>query len=148
MIPALVAKVKAKGWVCTADGPGTTECRKPNDQDLISIRDGLSRDRTLVGSATLHTFSGGPGAYPQGEAEAMAKARADLPFVLAALFSDPGTRVQVGAWLKTAVPACSAPTTIGGYGVECSRPSAVHVGTGTKSITSWSIPITFSGRRV
>ncbi|TCC58555.1 hypothetical protein E0H73_24830 [Kribbella pittospori] len=141
-IPALVAKLKAKGWVCQADGPGSTECRKPNAQDLIRIRNGLARDKTLVGSVTLHTFSGGPGAYPRGQAQAVAKARADLPFLLAALFSDINTRAQVDAWLKTA-----APTTIGGYGVECSRPSAISVGTGKKSITSWSIPITFSGRR-
>lgn len=77
----------------------------------------------------------------------MAKARADLPFLLAALFSDTDTRAQVAGWLKTAVPACAAPTTIGGYGVECARPSAINVGTGKKSITSWSIPITFNGRR-
>ncbi|WP_406051119.1 hypothetical protein [Kribbella sp. NBC_00889] len=141
-----MAKIKAKGWTCKADGPGTTECRKPNDQDLISIRNGLARDKTLVGGVTLHTFSGGPGAYPQGQA--VAKARADLPFVLAALFSDTGTREQIAAWLTTAVPGCAAPTNIGGYGVECTRPSAITIGSGTKQVTSWSIPIMFNGRRV
>lgn len=146
-ITALVAKIKAKGWTCAPDGPGGTRCQKPNDQDLVKIHAALGRDRTLVGSVTLQAFSGGIGAYKQGEAQSIAKARADLPLVLTALFADAGVRAQLLAWSQTALPACTTRTKVNGYEADCSAPLAITInGKGNKkTITSWSVAVNFSG---
>ena len=147
-ISALSAKLRAKGWVCTARDDTSAECKKTNDQDTITINGGGARDKTLVSSLTLHSFSGGAGAYPQGKAQSVAKSRAELPFVVAALFSDAGVRGQVTTWLHTNVPDCGTEGTIEGYRVSCEKPSAMTVGAGTKTVTSWSIHVTFDGRRI
>lgn len=145
-VDALVAKINARGWKCAPDGPGAFECTKPNDQDTISVHNAVARDKTLVGDVTLHAFSGGRGEYPQGKAQAVAKARAGLPFVLAAAFTDTTVRAQLSSWVQSVLPACGASTTVDGYGARCDGPSAITIG-GKKPITSWSVHLTFSGRR-
>ena len=61
-ISALSAKLRAKGWVCTVRDDTSAECKKTNDQDTITINGGGARDKTVVSSLTLHSFSGGAGA--------------------------------------------------------------------------------------
>ncbi|MEV0798931.1 hypothetical protein AB0I34_14620 [Kribbella sp. NPDC050281] len=148
-LTAVMAQAKAKGYKCATDGADRYKCTKSKvtgrSEYELSLHSAL-RDDTVVGNFSFATYSTGDGSFPQGGPQSLAKLRADLPFVLAAMFPDEQVRTQVNAWVQQNLTVCPAPTTISGYEVSCSKPTQLSLTIGNKSATSWSADVSIFGR--
>lgn len=144
---ALQSALRAKGFSCWTDR-GDIECAKGKGDHIVHLQPAIG-DSKLIGSVTVHTFAGGPGRYPQGAGQAVARMRATLPIVLGVLFPDKTERAKLAGWFQQNIAGPDKKkAALDGYEFYCLPASPIGVTDKAGLVTSWSSYVDIDGRMV